>query len=152
MGETDLRVIGCKNWPQPQHMSCCDGTDPDSGICSSGLWCLLRPPFGCAICRAKLVVFRCYLKRPTGVLVSEPSQRGSHTNQGQSLHVICLGLPGKSYKVIHGWLPPVLGLELHGKGQALNPGDCHQYQAWSSSAKGQGHPKACLCPLASDRA
>lgn len=53
-----------------------------------------------------------------GVLILWPLGRDSCAGQCLTLLVTCPGLPVSTYKVIHSWWVPLLGLSVHWRGQA----------------------------------
>ena len=75
---------------------------------------------------------------------------GLRADRCQTLPVTSPGIPVRSYKVIHGWWLPLLGLGLHRRGQAVYQGQLHQYWAWGRSAKGLQDPESastCRLPI-----
>lgn len=78
------------------------------------------------------------LSRPEGSLVLGPLEQSSHSDQGQPLPVISLGLPGRSYCEILGCLLPMLDLEMSRKAMLLTETSCHLYLAWAAQQKAQG--------------
>lgn len=74
-----------------------------------------------ATCWTNWVVFRYGLKLAAGCAGSGvPLGWGSYAGQVQPLAMTKPELSGKSCRVIHSWLPPVLEQEVHGSGHAVN--------------------------------
>lgn len=84
--------------------------------------CLLRSSFGYAACGDSQIVLSCGVMQACSFIGSVVPWEGLLYRSSQLLPMNSLGLPGRNYKAIRGWLLPIMDLEAQERGHVGNRG------------------------------